>query len=289
TGYANLSDCVIAPSESVAEVLKRRGVNSRIESIPTGIDTELFSIGNGKEFRKRNDIPSDATVIGHVGRLAPEKNLEFLSLAVSSFIKNSQSAHFLVVGDGPSTPQIKECFKKQNLLDCLHMVGRKSGSDLIDAYHAMDLFAFASKSETQGMVLAEAMAAGLPVVALDAPGVREIVTPRRNGTLIYYENVGEFSRALFYLLSQTPQKKHSMFIDAKETSEEFSVHSCASRTLSLYRSLLSNIRKDKGKLDPWESTMRYLEREWSLITNKTTALGSAIIDSDLRDNERTDN
>src|SRR5690606_3392577 len=115
-------------------------------------------------------VPADAFVVGHLGRLAPEKNLEFLALAVAEFISREPRAHFLVIGSGPSEGAIRETFTRAGLTSRLHLAGVMQGQALADALHAMDLFAFASFSETQGMVLTEAMAAGLPVVALDAPG-----------------------------------------------------------------------------------------------------------------------
>jgi len=75
SGYANLVDHVIVPSESVQDILLKRGVKTPMEVVPTGVDLAHFSKGNGKAFRKQNHIPLEALVIGHAGRLAPEKNL----------------------------------------------------------------------------------------------------------------------------------------------------------------------------------------------------------------------
>jgi glycosyltransferase involved in cell wall biosynthesis len=175
TGYANLADKVFAPSESVMELMQAHGVQSSIEVVPTGIDVKKFIHGDGQAVRKQHNIPADAFVVGHVGRLAPEKNLEFLAWAVANFLKSQPAAHFLVVGKGPSEEVIQQIILQEGLQDRFHMAGVLKGDDLINAYHAMDVFVFASQSETQGLVLTEAMAAGIPVVAVDAPGVREVV------------------------------------------------------------------------------------------------------------------
>ena len=181
TGYANLSDQVIAPSQSIAEILKQRGVEKNIEAIPTGVDVTEFAQGNKERFRKKMEIPLKAKVIGHTGRLAPEKNLRFLAQAVTQIIRDQTEIHFLVVGEGPSKKEIQSIFENSGVTSNLHFSGSLNGQDLVDSYHAMDLFAFASKSETQGMVLVEAMAVGLPVVALDAPGARDVVIHQTNG------------------------------------------------------------------------------------------------------------
>ena len=187
--YANLSDQVFAPSESIMQLLRERGVATPINVVPTGVQLEHFSHGNGGRFRESIGIPEDAFVVGHLGRLAPEKNLEFLAEAVAAFLKTTDRAHFLVVGTGPSEITIREIFTREGLDARLHIAGILEHEQLADALHAMDLFAFASKSETQGMVLTEAMAAGLPVVALDANGVREVVSDYSNGRLLHGESI----------------------------------------------------------------------------------------------------
>lgn len=159
-GYANLADQVITPSESVKDILLKRGVKTPMEVIPTGVDLERFSKGDGIAFRQRNQIPPDALVIGHAGRLAPEKNLEFLTNCLVELSKKDPRIHVLIVGLGPSQNLIKDAFERSGLEKRLHLTGVLHYQDLVDAYFAMNIFAFASLSETQGIVIIEAMAAG---------------------------------------------------------------------------------------------------------------------------------
>jgi glycosyltransferase involved in cell wall biosynthesis len=272
TGYANLCDAVFAPSESIAKILAARGVAARIKVIPTGVNISRFANGNGADFRAAMKIPEKAYVVGHVGRLAPEKNLEFLARAVIEFMGNPQ-AHFLVMGVGPSAKKIKSLFKKHGLSRRLHMGGVLNDERLADAYRAMDVFAFASKSETQGMVLTEAMAAGVPVVALDAPGAREVVTDMRNGRLIPNEDIGEFAAALSWPLSCENPK--AVKENLKKTAEKFSMPLCADRALAVYQSLLA--RKTKNIDDSlWRKTMRMIETEWKIWSNRARAAGAAL-------------
>ncbi|MFA5276387.1 MAG: glycosyltransferase, partial [Candidatus Omnitrophota bacterium] len=109
------------------------------------------------------------------------KNLEFLTNCLIELLKKDPRAHALIVGLGPSEQMIKDTFGKAGLEKRLHLTGVLHYQDLVDAYFAMDVFAFASLSETQGIVLIEAMAAGLPVVALDAPGARDVIEDYHNG------------------------------------------------------------------------------------------------------------
>ncbi|UCC56818.1 MAG: glycosyltransferase, partial [Gammaproteobacteria bacterium] len=194
--YANLSDQVFAPSESIMALLRERGVEAPITVVPTGVQLKHFAQGNGERFRLAMGIPEEAFVVGHLGRLAPEKNLEFLAEAAAAFLKKTSDAHFLVIGTGPSENTIRDIFTRDGLDARLHIASILERRQLADALHAMDLFAFASKSETQGMVLTEAMAAGLPVVALDAHGVREVVRDRKNGLLLHEESIDTFVAAM---------------------------------------------------------------------------------------------
>ncbi|MCB0360899.1 MAG: glycosyltransferase, partial [Bdellovibrionales bacterium] len=196
TGYANLANHVIAPSADVGIELQRRGVTTPISVIPTGVVLDDFSSGDGIAFRRRFNISEDAFVVGHVGRLAPEKNLRFLSDAVASFLSSHPNAVFVVIGEGPSRESITEKFAKRGCSDRLFLPGRLTGRSLADGYAAMNVFAFASFTETQGMVLAEAMAAGVPVVAVDAPGVNDVVCDGKNGVLLPAQDRGSFVRGL---------------------------------------------------------------------------------------------
>jgi 1,2-diacylglycerol 3-alpha-glucosyltransferase len=275
TSYANVCDQVFAPSESVASVLRDRGVTAPIDVIPTGVPLERFSKGSGPGFRAVMDIPEDAFLIGHLGRLAPEKNLEFLTKAVISFLKTETRAHFLVVGVGPSEKTIREIFSREQMTDRLHITGILDHPLLVSAYRAMDVFAFASKSETQGMVLAEAMAAGVPVVALDAPGVREVVRDRLNGRLLYSESVEEFSSALQWVASLVTDKMQQLRQAAENTAGAFSMECSADKALALYENLQKKkLVRRHGGYDVWTNALRLIKTEWDVIKGAAGVTGA---------------
>ena len=280
TGFANCCDYVIAPSESVAEMLRARGVKTKITVISTGLDLNQYKKPAGN-FREQSKISKDAFVIGYVGRLSPEKNLPFLTQAVASFLKKEKEAIFLVVGSGPSEEGILKHFKEQNLEDRLHLAGEMKGKKLIEAFQAIDVFAFSSHSETQGMVLSEAMAAGTPVVGVDAPGVRDIVRDKINGRLIARDSVEEFSEALSWVRERTPAERRKLIAEAKKTSKQFSIKRCASKALRLYESLqLSKGFQRKIEEKDWFPFMQRIDAEWQLLCNFTKATIGALIPSD---------
>jgi len=183
-GYCDMCDGVIAPSQSIAAFLADHHVKANIAVIPTGVVPAQFCNGDGLLIRKAQGIPELAAIVGHVGRLAPEKNLDYLSSALAVFLADHGDAHALIVGDGPSRAGMMQTLVAGGVAGRAHFTGVLRETKLADAYAAMDVFAFASFSETQGLVLIEAMMAGVPVVALDAPGVREVVIDGRNGRLL---------------------------------------------------------------------------------------------------------
>ncbi len=277
-GYANLCDQVIAPSQSVADLLRSRSVETPIEIIPTGIDIERFAHGDGADFRRRHHIDPSALVVGHVGRLALEKNLDFLSRAVAQVLSRHPQAWFLVVGSGACEPSIREVFRSAGVEDRLLMAGTCQGQELVDAYHAMDLFAFASRCETQGMVVAEALAAGLPVVALDGPGVREVVADGKNGRLLAHEDLAAYVESLDSLLHLPPQERQALRNGVLATAGELSISRTAERELALYERVIARVQAG-GSGDAataWRKATGRLQAEWNLLTNVAQAAGAAL-------------
>ncbi len=267
-GYANLADQVVTPSESVKDILLKRGVKTPMEVIPTGIDAQRFSKGDGKAFRRRNCIPPDALVVGHAGRLAPEKNLEFLTNCMVELLKKDPRVHALIVGKGPSETIIKDAFVKAGLEKRLHLTGVLRYQDLVDAYFAMDIFAFASLSETQGIVLIEAMAAGVPVVALDAPGVREVVEDYHNGRLLNEMDRQSFVDALIWVLSRSPEELQTIKQVVRMTVQKYPIQSAAKHMLEIYDKIRSRRSISLGK----KNSSRYLSlwrmrSEWDICSN----------------------
>ena len=277
TGYCNLCDAVIAPSESIADLLRSRGVEVPLEAIPTGVDLDIFAHGNGQRMRQRLGIDADAFVVGHLGRLAPEKNLEFLADAVASFLRTDKRAVFLLVGEGPSKPEVERRFARRDLSDRLVEAGILTGDELADAYAAMNVFAFTSQSETQGMVLTEAMAAGVPAVAVDAPGAREVVLDGDNGRLLGTMNVQSFAAALAWVAGRSSAEYAELSRAALRTAERFSMPRCAARALELYESLIQ-VGGAGRPVDQslWASALRWIEDEWKILVNVATAASDAL-------------
>lgn len=285
-GYCNLCDHVIAPSESILRHLSENGVTAPITTIPTGIDQHQFSSGDGKKARAALGIPPDACVVGHVGRLAAEKNLHYLTDALVEFLQQRPSAHVVVAGDGAERVEMSRRLGSIDFGQRVHFTGVVAGAALADLYAALDVFAFASCSETQGLVLAEAMTAGVPVVALDAPGAREIVRDGRNGRLLPQEaSASEFAEAVGGLAALGPADAAAVREAARKTAAGFSREASVERTLDLYRRLEGRAVRHGDGTDTWETAKRSLAREWKIFGNLAHAVGDAVlsIESPSRD------
>jgi glycosyltransferase involved in cell wall biosynthesis len=278
TAYANLCDGVIAPSDSIARMIKRRGVEVPIAVVPTGIDTKAFAAGDGARARRRFKLPARAFVVGHVGRLAPEKNLPYLAEAVGIFLQRNPQAWFLIVGGGPSEEKLREIARKHGVESRLVLAGSQTGQNLHDAYKAMDVFAFSSRSETQGLVVAEAMAAGVPVVALQASGVREVVVPGRNGWLLPPATRPAAFAARLQRLALNPKQRRQFGAAAIATADTFSRAHCAERALAFYERIRRETRRERLETarNPWLALTERIGIEWELLSRNARALSTAM-------------
>ncbi len=272
TEYANICNQVIAPSSGIRELIHARGVRSGITVLPTGIDIKRFSSGSGKRFRQQHSIDADLVVIGHVGRLAAEKNLIYLARAVTEAVQKEPEIKFIVAGKGDLHGDMQKIFRQHGIEDALILAGSLSGSDLADCYAAMDVFVFASQSETQGLVLAEAMAAAVPVVALSATGVDDVLTDRVNGIKLAAEASEEAFGAAILALADDAQLHRKLRTGAVETAQRFSRQSSCNRLIELYRKVLDEERTSyRSEMDLLETLMISIKAEWELLHEKTAA------------------
>lgn len=264
TQYTWLCDRVIAPSESIRQLLVQREANPAIEVVPSGVDTACFANGDGRGVRLEYGIGEDVCVFGHTGRLAREKNLPFLAESVCRALTEHDQAHFLVVGDGDAAEEMRCIAQAHAVEKRVHFTGLLHGQALIDAYHAMDVFAFSSHSETQGMVIVEAMAAGLPVVAIRAPGVTEVIHDGRNGRLLEDDDVEAMAATLLTLCE--PACREPMGQWARFMAVDYDEQHCAERCLTLYRGVIAQggpfTHADDGG---WDRVRSRLGAEWQML------------------------
>lgn len=276
TGYANMCDHVIAPSESLADILRRRGVTAPISVIPTGVNTREFMRGNSEHGREMLGVAPEAFLIGHVSRLASEKNPDFLMRAIVIALNIIPKSEAVIIGDGPARAAMENYAKEHGLAARIHFTGTLKGRELVNAYHAMDVFAFASLTETQGMVLTEAMAASVPVVALDASGVREVVNDGENGRLVPNADAMYFARALEWVSKLNIGARRTLQQRARATAREFSLENSVKKMLNIYEELVqAGPRRAETSAEERSALLRTLKIDWDLWANRLNALSSS--------------
>ena len=232
----NQVDGVIVPSVAMLEVLRAYGVRSRMEKIPTGLRLEEFRAGNGMAFKKRHGIDPDRKTLVHIGRVAFEKNIDFLLHVLDEVRGKVPNILLIIAGEGPAESHLHGLTQKLGLQDHVLFVGYQDrASALLDCYRAGDLFVFASKTETQGLVLLEAMALGVPVVSLAAMGTKDILTPQQ-GAVIAEEQTEDFARKIVQLLDDEPRRQQ-MARDAVDYAATWSAGQMAERALDFYHRL----------------------------------------------------
>jgi 1,2-diacylglycerol 3-alpha-glucosyltransferase len=196
----NQVDAMIVPSTPMLDVLRAYGVSTPVEIIPTGLQPDRFRPGDGAAFRRKHGIDGDRPVLVHVGRVAHEKNIGFLLLMLDHVRREIPNVLMLIAGEGPALASLKKLEARLGLQDHICFVGYLSREDeLLDCYCAGDAFVFSSRTETQGLVLLEAMAQGIPVVSTAIQGTRDILKGAC-GALVAEDDIGDFSVKVLTLL-----------------------------------------------------------------------------------------
>jgi 1,2-diacylglycerol 3-alpha-glucosyltransferase len=191
---------LVAPSEPMRAVLTGYGVTTPIHVVPTGLAAECFRAGNGGAFRARAGIAPGRPLIAYIGRVAHEKNIGFLLRVFALVLRRVPEAMLVIAGEGPAREQLRAQVAARGLAPHVHFAGYLAReSALLDCYAAADVFVFASRTETQGLVLLEAMAQGTPVVSTAELGTRSILVPG-SGALVVPEEPEVFAAAVVRVL-----------------------------------------------------------------------------------------
>ena len=229
----NAVDRLIVPSPPMKRVLDDYGVDTPAEILPTGLDLSELTNGDGERFRRKHGIhPSRVTMV-HVGRLAFEKNIGFLLEVAARVRLDVPDLLLIIAGEGPAESSLRRRASQLGLDGHVLFTGylaRQNG--LQDCYRAGDVFVFSSRTETQGLVLLEAMALGVPVVSTAVMGTRSIVEPER-GALRADEDVGDFARKVTELL-KNPGRRRRMAQDGREFVTKWSSEAMTDRLVNVY-------------------------------------------------------
>lgn len=186
-------DGLIVPSRAIEQALRRYGLRVPIRIIPTGLDLAEFTAGDKQRFCRTHGLDPDRPTLVYVGRVAHEKNIGFLLEVVNQVRRTVPEVLLVVAGEGPAREALQRRVDQLQLSANVVFIGYlQRGQPLWDCYAAGDAFVFASKTETQGLVLLEALALGVPVISTAELGTSDVLKDC-GGAVLAEDNVADFT------------------------------------------------------------------------------------------------
>lgn len=233
----NAVNAIVAPSQPILDVLRQYGVKTSAEVIATGLQAQSFEHADGAAFRAKHDIAPQRPVMLYVGRVAYEKNIGFLLRMTAELRKKQPDALLVITGEGPAEHSLHQQAKALQLEDNVKFIGYLDRATQLNAcYRAADVFVFSSKTETQGLVLLEAMAQGVPVVALAELGTKSILIEGQ-GAVIAPEDEAAFADRIFSLLNDSNIRRELGDAARKYAMQRWSSKTQAESILRFYQQI----------------------------------------------------
>jgi len=241
----NAIDAIVSPSQPMLDVLRTYGVKTVGEVIPTGLQDASFK-GAHLDFRAKYNIAPDRPMLLYVGRVAFEKNIEFLFGVVQALQEQLPDLLLVVTGEGPAEHSLKQLSKTLNIQHNVMFIGYlERNTELNACYEAADIFVFASTSETQGLVILEAMAQGTPVVAIAELGTKSLLVEGR-GARIAQEDTMDFAEKVQDVLNDHQQRIALGKAALQYVQQEWTARRQAERMLHFYYDVIVNYQINHG-------------------------------------------
>jgi len=247
------ADYVIAPSKYTRDALRVAGVVNRFAIIPSGVVAPEVSQDGPAAIRRQLGLTHDMPLLLFLGRLGPEKRVDVLLNAIAilksrDLPEPQRNFRLALVGDGMSRAELEEMAQYLGIMDRVVFVGEQPHAKIGDWYSAADLFTFSSPNETQGLVLVEAMLAGLPCIAADYGGPREIVIQNQTGIRVPLEPLA-FARAIEKVLLDPKLSAH-LGENGKKRAELYSPEAMAASVMEIYNTVLALPKKSSQPRKP---------------------------------------
>ena len=242
--FCNRADLVIVPSSPIKTVLEKYGIKKEIEVLPTGIELKNFKKLSENERRticKKYKIPNEKKVLLFVGRLAQEKNLDFLLDSFAEILQKDPETFLVFVGNGPYEQNLKSQIKNLKLQSYVALTGFLPKEETNKLFGAADLFVFPSTTDTQGIVLAESLASGTPVVTINKLGPKDIIKNDKDGFLVPLQKK-QFIDKILYLL-KNDKIRHQFGYQAQQNVKKFAIESCTERLIEIYQETIKNYQR----------------------------------------------
>jgi glycosyltransferase involved in cell wall biosynthesis len=226
-------DALVVPSPQMLERLAEYGIDVRAEVLPTGLEADEFAGGDGARFRRVHGIPADRPVLVFISRIAHEKNVDFLLRMLVRLRAEVPDVLLVIAGEGPARPHVTRLASQLGLDGHVLFVGylERSGA-LLDCYRAGDAFVFASRTETQGLVLLEALALGVPVVSTAVMGTADVLRDAGGAVIAPDEEAG-FAAAVARVLGDADLRRRLAAAGPGDAAR-WSARAMAERLVTLY-------------------------------------------------------
>ena len=237
--YKN-SQAIVAPTIQMESVLNTYNMEKKIHIIPTGIELQDFKIDYVKEnselYTKYPQLKGKKVLL-YVGRVAMEKNIGFLVKMFKEVLKTNKNTMLVITGDGSAMEQVQSLAKSEGVFNNMVFTGFISRPFLKHFYFIADIFVFASKIETQGMVVLESLACGTPVVAVGVMGIKEVMRGD-NGGFMVEEDLKDFTKKVKMLLND-PVLYNQKVNETKEYIANWTMQTQAKKMTDIYNGLIA--------------------------------------------------
>lgn len=242
TDFCNHCDLVIVPTGIIGKQLREWGVSTAIKALPTGIDIDSFRTEEKNWLYQKYNINFSERLIISVGRLGKEKNFPFVLKSFKNVNAAFPNTRLILVGDGPEKDALVNLTEELEISEKVLFTGKLPKEDVVKAYNSAHIFIFASITETQGLVVGEAKAAGLPTVAVKAFGISEMIEDGVDGFLTGLD-IDEFTNKVNLLLSDEDLRL-TMSQNALKNSEAISAENCTQKLIQQYLEVIERYNKD---------------------------------------------
>jgi glycosyltransferase involved in cell wall biosynthesis len=233
--FTDYADVVVTPSVSLRDVMLEFGVRRPIELIENGVELRPFHHPTAPLSKTDLNVPETAVLVTYIGRLSPEKDVDILLEQFAIAKDVVPNLHLMVIGQGTSRAELEKQARQLSIADSVLFTGAVEYENVPNYLAAADLFATASVTEVHPLTVIEAMAAGLPVVAISSPGIVDTVQSGRSG-LLTTKPAGGLAAALVGLASNLPRRQQ-MALAARTDSKRFDIVHTIRRTIALYERL----------------------------------------------------
>jgi glycosyltransferase involved in cell wall biosynthesis len=234
---------IVIPSESLKQILIRDyGLEDCYTVIPTGTDVRPFLRADGKSLRQSQGWQDDKVIVS-IGRLAQEKNWETLLRAFALVYRQHPDSRLVLIGDGPDRQNLESLAMELDIAKRVTFTGQLPFEQTPAYLKAADLFAFASVTETQGLVTIEAMAAGLPIVAVDGSGTHDIVDHGKQGCLV--ENDPAALAAAMSEVLSNPEQMRNFSAAALKKARTFDINRLGKQMVKVYEQAIEDKKANR--------------------------------------------